>query len=188
MGNREIFATRLKEIRTQTGKSQKEFATMVQSTAATISAYENATKNPSLDIVMNIAEKCNVSIDWLCGLSNQKELKPEINNFKDFAIRILELLEIDTFYSIYFEEIKSGNARLQALVLPENPEFINFVETYKELCTLFNNKKIKEYVLDTWLNGALEDLEKIRLRYTHQEMLDITDDLYNAVMGEDPEE
>ena len=39
MGNREIFASRLREIRQQTGKTQKEFADMVMSTAATISAY-----------------------------------------------------------------------------------------------------------------------------------------------------
>lgn len=80
---------------------------MVQSTAATISAYENATKNPSLEIVMNIAEKCNISIDWLSGLSDQKELKPEINNYKDFAIKILELLELDVFpYLIYMKKEK----------------------------------------------------------------------------------
>ena len=105
MKSREIFATRLKEVRLQTEKSQKEFADMVQSTAATISAYENATKNPSLEIVMNIAEKCNISIDWLSGLSDQKELKPEINNYKDFAIKILELLELDVFpYLIYMKK------------------------------------------------------------------------------------
>ncbi|MCM1257982.1 MAG: helix-turn-helix domain-containing protein [Roseburia sp.] len=44
MRNWEIFAKKLKEIRLQTGKTQKEFANMVESTAATISAYENATK------------------------------------------------------------------------------------------------------------------------------------------------
>lgn len=107
MKSREIFATRLKEVRLQFEKSQKEFADMVQSTAATISAYENATKNPSLEIVMNIAEKCNISIDWLSGLSDQKELKPEINNYKDFAIKILELLELDVFpYLIYMKKEK----------------------------------------------------------------------------------
>ena len=65
---KEIFSARLKEVRIQTGKTQKEFADMVESTAATISAYENATKNPSLEIVISIAEKCNVSIKlalWL---------------------------------------------------------------------------------------------------------------------------
>ena len=44
---KEIFSTRLKELRMQTQKTQKEFADMVESTAATITAYENATKNPS---------------------------------------------------------------------------------------------------------------------------------------------
>ena len=48
MDNREIFSERLKELRAQTGKTQKQFAQFVESTPATISAYENATKTPLL--------------------------------------------------------------------------------------------------------------------------------------------
>ena len=48
MDNRELFSERLKELRAKTGKTQKQFAQFVESTPATISAYENATKNPLL--------------------------------------------------------------------------------------------------------------------------------------------
>lgn len=165
MNGNEIFAMRLKEIRLQTKKNQKEFADMVQSTAATISAYENATKNPSLEIVKGIAEKCNVSIDWLCGLSDQKELKPEINNYKDFAIKILELLELDVFpYLIYMKKEKKDNKFIQSLVLPESHELFNFMDTYADLCNLLNNGKIKQHVMDTWLIGALEELSTIPIK------------------------
>lgn len=54
--NKEIFAERLRQLREKMKKTQKEFAEEVGSTPATISAYENATKNPSLDIVLNIAK------------------------------------------------------------------------------------------------------------------------------------
>ena len=165
MKSREIFATRLKEVRLQTEKSQKEFADMVQSTAATISAYENATKNPSLEIVMNIAEKCNISIDWLSGLSDQKELKTEINDYKDFAIKILELLELDVFpYLIYMKKEKKDNKFIQSLVLPESHELFNFMDTYADLCNLLNNGRIKQHVMDTWLTGALEELKAIPIK------------------------
>ena len=178
MRSKETFAIRLKEVRLQTKKNQKEFADMVQSTAATISAYENSTKNPSLEIVMNIAEKCNISIDWLCGLSEQKELKPEIKNYKDVALRILELINLDMtppkfLLTAYKVEVTMDESDFppqieyyyeDALQLPYKQELINFFQTYKELYNLFNDSKIKQNVIDTWLNGALEELAIIPIK------------------------
>lgn len=178
MKSRQVFAARLKEIRLQEGKSQKEFADMVQSTAATISAYENATKNPSLEIVMNIAEKCNVSIDWLSGLSDQKELKPTIRNYKDIALKILELCSIDMF-SVEFElktyKVDCTEPELSipgewayyeewALSLPSEHKFIDFISTYKELNGLYKSGRIKQDVIDTWIAGALEELKAIPIK------------------------
>lgn len=168
MRRKDIFAIRLKEIRLEIGKTQKEFANMVESTSATISAYENATKNPSLEIVINIAEKCNISIDWLCGLSEEKELKPEINNYKDIAVRVLELLNADIYcYGFYlelftkFHEAFEDPEQVHVLSLPQEPEFLKFIETYKELYALYNSGKIQQRVIDTWLDGALEELKEI---------------------------
>lgn len=158
MSNRETFSIRLKEVRLQSGKNQKDFADMVQSTAATISAYENATKNPSLEIVMKIAEKCNVSIDWLCGLSEQKELKTKINSYKDIALKILELLSINIaqsrFTLIAYED---------TLMIPNKKELSDFLHTYEDLNRLFVEKRIELDTIKTWLDGALEKLAKIPL-------------------------
>lgn len=170
----QVFATRLKEVRLQTGKTQKEFADMVQSTAATISAYENATKNPSLEIVMNIAEKCNVSIDWLSGLSVQKELKPTIQNYRDIALRILELCSINMFpvefelktYAVDDDTGLFDHRPLKewALSLPCEDKFLDFIGTYKELNGLYKHGRIKQDVIDTWLVGALEELKAIPIK------------------------
>ena len=137
---------------------------MVQSTAATISAYENATKNPSLEIVMNIAEKCNISIDWLSGLSDQKELKPEIKNYKDIAIRTLELLDLGMFpYMFEWKKTKLNNRNTQLLILPDEPKLLKFMETYDDLKKSLIDDKIQQHVIDVWLSGALEELKKIPL-------------------------
>lgn len=167
---KEIFSTRLKELRMQTQKTQKEFADMVESTAATISAYENATKNPSLEIVMNIAEKCNISINWLCGLSNEKNLKPEITSYKDIALRILELLDLDLFGDCFELKLLSEDdfpvqEYVQAIKLPNRPELLKFFETYKDLNKLYEDGKIKQHVIDTWLDGALEELSTISIHF-----------------------
>lgn len=180
MKSRQVFAARLKEIRLQEGKSQKEFADIVQSTAATISAYENAAKNPSLEVVINIAEKCNVSIDWLSGLSNQKELNPTVQNYKDIALRILELCSIDMFpiefelktyktdctdWDLGFSHGQSYHEEWEwALSLPSEDKFIDFISTYKELNGLYKSSRIKQDVIDTWLAGALEELKAIPIK------------------------
>lgn len=168
MRRKDIFAIRLKEIRLEMGKTQKEFANVVESTSATISAYENATKNPSLEIVINIAEKCNISIDWLCGLSEEKGLKPEINNYRDIAVRVLELLNADIHcYGFHLQSFQRFDVTfkesedIQALTLPQEPEFLKFFETYKDLYALYDSGKIQQRVIDTWLEGALEELKRI---------------------------
>ena len=195
MGNKEIFASRLREARMQTGKTQKEFADMVESTAATISAYENATKNPSLEIVMNIARKCNISIDWLCGLSEEKGLIPKIETYKDIAIKVLELLSVNMFpfsfeLKIYKEEDTDYEFALPgetvyhsewALALPNEDKFLSFISTYNELNKLYINGQIKQNVIDTWLNGALEELKALPIVIPPEEF---DDDILNTPIDE----
>ena len=69
--------------------TQKEFSAFVGCTAATLSAYENGSKSPSLEIIKGIAEKCNVSIDWLCGLSEKMNTSDEIKTYSDVLTKII---------------------------------------------------------------------------------------------------
>ena len=80
MYNPNVLAQRLKISRVSQKLTQRQLAEKVNITAATISAYEKATKNPSLEIISLIADELNVSIDWLCGTTN----------FKSEALSLLE--------------------------------------------------------------------------------------------------
>lgn len=71
MGDFSILGIRIKELRSTIKKTQREFAEYVGCTAATLSAYKNGSKSPSLEIIKNMAQKCNISIDWLCGLTDE---------------------------------------------------------------------------------------------------------------------
>lgn len=64
MGDFSVLAVRIKELRKIMKMTQKEFSAFVGCTAATLSAYENGSKSPSLEIIKGIAEKCHISIDW----------------------------------------------------------------------------------------------------------------------------
>lgn len=53
-----------------------------------LSGYERGIMKPPLDIAKNIAEKCNTSIDWLCGLSKKINYDDSIKTYGD-AIQLL---------------------------------------------------------------------------------------------------
>jgi len=111
--------------------------------------------------------------DWLCGLSEEKGLKPEIKTYRDVAIKILELLKIDSFpYKFQLDLFKedcddspfpeSNDWRyIRVIRIPEKPELLKFFETYEDLQKLLRDGKIKQHVIDTWLDGALEELNEI---------------------------
>lgn len=169
----QIFSDRLKILRNTLEITQKDFAEKIGITAAALSSYENNLKNPSIAVAKKIAEAFSVSIDWLCGLSEEKGLKPEIKTYRDVAIKILELLKIDSFpYKFQLDLFKedcddspfpeSNDWRyIRVIRLPEKPELLKFFETYEDLQKLLRDGKIKQHVIDTWLDGALEELNEI---------------------------
>lgn len=66
----EIFAKRLKELRTQQKLSQREMAEKLHIKQQSYSRYELATGEPSLATLRDIAIFFNVSTDYLVGLSD----------------------------------------------------------------------------------------------------------------------
>ena len=197
MGNFDILAQRLKTLRADMSMTQKEFSEKVGFTQATLSAYENGQKKPSLDIIMDIAKHCNVSIDWLCGLREEKGGKPEIKTYRDVAVRILELLTANMFpfdfelktYTVDdtdYELALPGDTICHyewALALPNEDRLLGFVSTYKELNDLYINGRIKQDVIDTWLNGALEELKTIPIVIPSEEF----DEEHSNILDDPPQ-
>lgn len=66
-----VAGTRIKTLRKYAKLSQKDFSEKVGVTQSTLSAYENGNALPSVDILINIANCFNVSLDWLCGISSK---------------------------------------------------------------------------------------------------------------------
>lgn len=89
----QIFADKLKELRLSLGLTQAEFVEKLGITASALSAYEKNQKNPSISIVKKIAEQYNVSIDWLCGLTNKKHVNNIISTVSDIVKLLLQIEE-----------------------------------------------------------------------------------------------
>lgn len=62
-----LIGKRIKALRTSMGKNQSEFSSLLGIPQSTLSSYESGTMKPSVDAAINIANTCNVTMDWLCG-------------------------------------------------------------------------------------------------------------------------
>lgn len=157
MGDFSVLAVRIKELRTSMKMTQKEFSAFVGCTAATLSAYENGSKSPSLEIIKGIAEKCHVSIDWLCGLSNKKR-NNSIETYSDlydylFTIGEKTNLRFETVSYIggYDEPI---TMHTQAIWF-DNIQICNFMEEWQKMKTLHDDGSIDDDVYNLWMEKVL---------------------------------
>lgn len=80
---------KLQLLRKNLNYTQKDFAEFLGIPQPSLSAYENDKNSPTTEVLINIATKCNVSIDWLCGLSANTSL----NDLSDVAKVLFALLE-----------------------------------------------------------------------------------------------
>lgn len=161
MSNNISLSSRIKELRTSMGLTQKEFAELINVSTVSVSSYETEAKTPSLDMVISISRKCNVSIDWLCGLSDKKNLNDECCTYYD-AINFLVKL-----CSTKYEETKAN--LLTPNISKDNLieyEYINFATTcddvivpffknWKKMYNLLEEKVINSDIYNQWLEGEL---------------------------------
>lgn len=74
MGDFYDFGLRLKELRTIKRMTQKQVADRLNLSVSAISGYENNTKTPSLEALVDLARLYNVSTDYLLGVDNRPML------------------------------------------------------------------------------------------------------------------
>ncbi|MBQ2661584.1 MAG: helix-turn-helix transcriptional regulator [Clostridia bacterium] len=71
---REILAKRLKECRKEANLTQWEIAVYCDITEKTYQNYELMTREPKLEILIKIAEKYGVSLDYLTGRTDNRNI------------------------------------------------------------------------------------------------------------------
>ncbi len=68
------FGKRLKQLRKQSGLTQKQLAKKLWVTKATISNYELYERSPSPEILIHLSEIFHVSTDYLLGIEAKKQV------------------------------------------------------------------------------------------------------------------
>ncbi|MBE6039214.1 MAG: helix-turn-helix transcriptional regulator [Anaerofustis stercorihominis] len=71
---RDILAKRLKECRIQKGLTQNQVAIYCDITENAYQNYELMSREPKLEILVRIAELFDVSLDYLTGRTDNKEI------------------------------------------------------------------------------------------------------------------
>lgn len=68
------FGLRIRELRESHNMSQESFGKRVGRSKPVISSYENNLKTPPLDVLIDIANVFNVSLDYLVGKEKTKSI------------------------------------------------------------------------------------------------------------------
>lgn len=155
------FSTRIKKLRTSLKMTQSDFATSIGSSQNALSGYENGDRIPSYEILLSIAKTYNVSIDWLCGLSNIKPNIEKITTYQDLFqlfIKILETryCEFDTVPII--DEIDAEKDSV-VLTLHEDPNIQQFFTEWCRVFELHCNNTIDDELYHLWIEKELAKFE-----------------------------
>ena len=74
---KEVLARRLRECRKAAGLKQWEIAVYCNITEKTYQNYELMTREPKLEILLRIAERYQVSLDYLVGRTDESRPYPK---------------------------------------------------------------------------------------------------------------
>ena len=132
MYNKEILSKRIKELRQKKDLTQRQLAKMANTTPTSVSAYEKGQKTPSIEVLCNIANALETSVDWLCG-----------NLTSEGAY---------TFLGVIITLVQRGK---------QFGDIINFMVQYYKMSELLSADKISQDMFDSWLAGtALSDTKQ----------------------------
>lgn len=159
-----VLGGRLKSLRKQSKKTQKELAEELGLSPASIISYEKAQKMPTIDTVIKIANYFHVSLDWLCGLndelppSNQSENGRDFINLSDFLKTLISISyacsDVRTKYSV-----DTGTASFEFY----QQEIVDFVSDWQKILELYKDGTITKEMCNDWVNGVLSKYSKFTI-------------------------
>ena len=152
--NNVTIGNRIKELRTSKNLTQEDIAKMLKVSKATISNYEKGKVSPPIELLIKLAERYDVSIDWLCGLSNE-----EIPRLMSYGDAFFRLVEIDKVIGFSVEDVTFfSNLRGTAVLF--DATLTKALEEYQEMVNLRDNNTISEHLFNLWISDKVQQLDK----------------------------
>ncbi len=187
--NMTLFSKRLKEARTDKNMTQKELSEKSGVSTVMISAYErsniNSGKNPALNNIYAIATALDVSIDWLCGLTENTT----VNNTG--AKLTTRMLLLSLYYIVKNTNITETTTNYNAITQYTNEINIQqgchafaFIEDCQKLKEALQLDILNDEMKHNLINGVIE--KYIKKSGDNIEEIFKHDDLYDVDLSELP--
>ena len=90
MGVTEKLGNKIKQYRLSLKMTQSDFAERLGVTGASVSAYENGTRQPSFDVLVKIANILNTTTDDLLGRTQKSQRSVDVSTLTELQIRVIE--------------------------------------------------------------------------------------------------
>lgn len=133
---------RLKELRRINEMNISEFSKSIGLKPQTYSSYEKGINKPPIDVLINIATKYKVSLDWICRINrNPKHFssREKINNlFMTLESGVIEINTEITVSDVKIKEIIERWEKIYPLVMSG--------ELDKEIYEIWKEKEINKIV------------------------------------------
>lgn len=133
---------RLKELRRINEMNISEFSKSIGLKPQTYSSYEKGINKPPIDVLINIATKYKVSLDWICRINrNPKHFssREKINNlFMTLEPGVIEINNEITVSDVKIKEIIERWEKIYPLVMSG--------ELDKEIYEIWKEKEINKIV------------------------------------------
>ena len=84
------FGNRLKALRNKAGLTQKQLAIRMGVTSSVVSYYELSERNPSPDVLIQLASIFHVTTDYLLGIQKDPEESLDISGLSNDEIELLQ--------------------------------------------------------------------------------------------------
>ncbi len=123
-----MIPDKLKEIRESTGMNKKAFARFLGLKYTTYNNYETGLREPASDFLILVSEKFDVSIDYILGLKNEREVlhsyelkSNEYEHIKKYrSLEPLDKKAVDGLIDTLSERQRQDKAETEHAILIEN--------------------------------------------------------------------
>ena len=156
------LSMRIKELRTSKNLTQKEFAETLNISTVSVSSYETGVTTPSLDMIINISNRYNVSIDWLCGLSDKMTLDKQITTYKDLfqlLIAVLDTRYVNKKDAPVVDTIDAESSEV-CFTFHSDENIHNFFWKWCDMFKLYSTGTIDEELYQMWLEKQLKEYDR----------------------------
>ena len=188
------ISKKLKELITINNMNVKEFAEYTGVSRTSLNGYLNNKVMPTIEPLVQICTKCNVSLDWLCSLNSTRHFLTmadiinafaEINNLDELTANISTIKDNNSLSSTITVDGNTFHPSKLNHHVTCNDYLCNFLydweKTIEQLSKL-DDEEIKSNYYQMWWDKQISYYSTIPLKTKHETSEEFSEQLYTSLM------